>query len=105
MFRKTTSNALVGMALVLGLAVTLPSPAFAQGQPPARMATSDQKANSLKQLVIAAQEALNADGASLKVDGKLGPKTRMAIKSYQAKHGLKATGHLNKPTEAALKIS
>ncbi len=57
------------------------------------------------QNVSAVQDALNKEGANLKVDGKYGPKTRAAIKSYQQAHGLKATGHLDKATRDALKLS
>jgi peptidoglycan hydrolase-like protein with peptidoglycan-binding domain len=52
----------------------------------------------------AVQEALNKEGANLKVDGKWGSKTRAAVKSYQQAHGLKATGHLDKATKDALKV-
>ena len=51
-----------------------------------------------------AQEALNKEGASLKVDGKSGPQTRAALKSFQKAHGLKATGKLDKATKEALKL-
>jgi peptidoglycan hydrolase-like protein with peptidoglycan-binding domain len=44
------------------------------------------------------QMALNHHGAMLKADGMWGPKTMMAIKSFQMKNGLKATGHLNHMT-------
>ncbi|MHB1544748.1 MAG: peptidoglycan-binding domain-containing protein [Gammaproteobacteria bacterium] len=45
-----------------------------------------------------AQKALNRHGAHLKADGMWGPKTMMAIKSFQKSHGLKVTGHLNHMT-------
>lgn len=48
------------------------------------------------------QEALNAHGASLKVDGKMGPKTHAALVSFQKANHLKATGHADKETRAAL---
>ncbi|EQD53192.1 cell wall-associated hydrolase, invasion-associated protein [mine drainage metagenome] len=44
------------------------------------------------------QMALNHHGATVKADGMWGPKTMMAIKSFQKSHGLKATGHLNHMT-------
>ena len=50
-----------------------------------------------------AQEALNKSGANLKVDGIMGHETKAALKSFQQAHGLKATGHLDKATSAALK--
>ena len=53
--------------------------------------------------VKSAQEALNKNGANLAVDGKYGPKTRAAVKSFQQGHGLKVTGKLDKATLAALK--
>lgn len=48
------------------------------------------------------QTALNANGASLTVDGKMGPKTMAALKTFQQAHGLKVTGHPDKETLAAL---
>ncbi len=52
---------------------------------------------------MALQEALNKHGATLKVDGHIGPATRAAIKKFQAANGLKATGHADKATMAKLK--
>ncbi len=48
------------------------------------------------------QEALNRTGAKLTVDGVLGHKTRLALKSFQKAHKLKATGRLDKATRKAL---
>lgn len=50
------------------------------------------------------QKALNHSGAHLKADGMWGPKTMMAIRSFQKSHGLKATGHLNKATLTKLGV-
>lgn len=54
--------------------------------------------------VAKVQMALNKIGASLKIDGKLGPKTRAAIKNFQKSNKIKATGRLNKATLAKLKV-
>ena len=50
-----------------------------------------------------AQEALNKQGANLKVDGVMGPKTEAALKQYQQSHGMRATGELDDQTAASLK--
>jgi peptidoglycan hydrolase-like protein with peptidoglycan-binding domain len=52
-----------------------------------------------------AQEALNRNGANLTVDGKMGKKTVAAIKSFQKKSGLKATGKLDAKTKSALGVA
>ena len=39
---------------------------------------------------------------NLTADGKMGPKTIAAIKSFQKSHGLKATGKLDTKTKSAL---
>lgn len=44
------------------------------------------------------QTALNAHGASLKVDGMLGKRSREAIARFQHDNGLKATGWADKAT-------
>ncbi len=51
------------------------------------------------------QAALNAKGAALTVDGKMGPKTHAALMDFQKAHGLKATGRPDKETVAALKTT
>jgi peptidoglycan hydrolase-like protein with peptidoglycan-binding domain len=52
--------------------------------------------------VMQIQEALNKQGFKLKVDGLMGPKTKGALKEYQKKNGLKATGKADKATLAKL---
>ena len=54
--------------------------------------------------VKAIQEALNKAGAKLKVDGLMGKGTHAALKEFQSKHGLKATGYANKATLKALDV-
>ena len=46
--------------------------------------------------------ALNANGAQLDVDGKMGPKTVDALKAYQQQHNLKPTGRVDAATMKAL---
>ncbi len=109
----TIRFAALSVALLFGAATVLPLTAAAQTTPaPATAAPAmpmkhvmhhhHHHAGSAK--LKAVQEALNKEGASLTVDGIWGPKTRAAIKSYQQAHGLKATGHLDKATRAALKV-
>jgi peptidoglycan hydrolase-like protein with peptidoglycan-binding domain len=57
------------------------------------------------QSVKAAQEALNRNGANIEADGRLGPKTKAAIRQYQQKNGLQATGTLDSQTKARLGVS
>ena len=52
--------------------------------------------------VMGAQKALNDNGASIKVDGKMGPNTRRALMNYQAKNGLTVTGKLDPETASSL---
>ncbi len=51
------------------------------------------------------QSALNANGAKLTVDGKMGPKTHAALMDFQKAHGLKTTGRPDKETRDALKTT
>ena len=55
--------------------------------------------------IKAAQSALNRAGAKLAVDGKMGPKTRAALRDYQAKNGLQKTGSLDSATREKLGVS
>lgn len=108
MTKTTTRIATLAAAMLFGAATVLPltaTPSFAQQQPAtgqhmakrhmAHKAASDPA-------VMSAQDALNKQGASLTADGKMGPKTRAAVKSFQQAHGLKATGRLDKATKTAL---
>lgn len=54
------------------------------------------------QKVAHAQIRLNREGATLKVDGAMGPQTVKALKDYQKTHGLKPTGNLDKATSKKL---
>jgi peptidoglycan hydrolase-like protein with peptidoglycan-binding domain len=49
------------------------------------------------------QTALNANGATITVDGKMGPQTSAALTAFQQAHGLKVTGRIDKETMAALR--
>lgn len=51
------------------------------------------------------QNALNQHGASVTVDGKMGPQTRAALEDFQKSHNLKVTGRPDRETIAALRSS
>lgn len=58
-----------------------------------------KKANKPDSATIkAVQEALVAAGYKLKVDGNMGRTTKIALKKYQKKMGIKATGRIDKAT-------
>ena len=120
MFDRSKLNRALGAALLLG-AAAMPLAAMAAGTaatpaqgttssaaPAAATAAPAMKQSAGKeswhQEVMAAQTALNKDGASLTVDGKMGPKTKAALTAFQTKQNLKANGKLDKETKAALKV-
>jgi peptidoglycan hydrolase-like protein with peptidoglycan-binding domain len=53
-------------------------------------------------LVIWAQEHLYGAGLHIAIDGQFGPKTQSAVRSFQRRHGLSATGVVNGLTWDAL---
>jgi peptidoglycan hydrolase-like protein with peptidoglycan-binding domain len=55
-----------------------------------------------QQRIAKIQMGLNANGAQLDVDGKMGAKTRAALKAYQSAHKLKPTGQPDAATYKAL---
>ena len=93
-------------ALLLGAVFALPVAAIAatpeKSPAPASATHQNKMFMREKSEIESAQTALNKQGANLAVDGRLGPKTREAIKTFQAAHGLKATGKLDKATRTAL---
>jgi peptidoglycan hydrolase-like protein with peptidoglycan-binding domain len=52
--------------------------------------------------VSALQDALNKNGAKLKVDGQMGGKTKAALRNYQKANGLKVTGMADENTKKKL---
>jgi len=98
--------------LAAGLVATigLGGAALAQAAEPATAAPAaathhHHHGKTAHQRVERVQQALNASGAKLAVDGKWGPKTEAALKQFQQQHGLKATGHLDHATRSQLKLT
>jgi peptidoglycan hydrolase-like protein with peptidoglycan-binding domain len=107
------------MALVVALALAA-APPLAQAQTSSGSTSSDtMKSSDMKSSkggarggagmaantgqVKAAQQALKDQGLDPgPIDGKMGPKTKAALRDYQQKQGLKATGRLD--TETASKL-
>jgi peptidoglycan hydrolase-like protein with peptidoglycan-binding domain len=81
------------------------SPNATMSAPAAHTHAAGMHSMSHSQRIEKLQTALNANGAQLTVDGKMGPKTTAALSTFQQAHGLKATGHVDKATIAALKTS
>lgn len=52
--------------------------------------------------VRAMQQALRESGIDLKLDGKFGPQTAGALRTFQAQHGIAATGKLDAATRTAM---
>jgi peptidoglycan hydrolase-like protein with peptidoglycan-binding domain len=65
---------------------------------PAQPAEPDQRRISTQeaeQVVLIVQKSLQSLGTSLTVDGRLGPETEAAIRSFETAHGLKVTGRVS----------
>jgi peptidoglycan hydrolase-like protein with peptidoglycan-binding domain len=77
-----------------------PAPVAAPAPPPAPSMPANL--TPAQQRVAKVQMALNANGAQLDVDGKMGSKTVAALKAYQQQHNLKATGKVDAATMKAL---
>jgi murein L,D-transpeptidase YcbB/YkuD len=104
-----------GLALAPGYAAS-PAPNSSQSQPPSgqmngttqHMQQSGSRMHTQKEVsqskVEDVQKALNNNGASIRVDGVLGPQTRSALKRYQKEHGLKVTGQINANTEKKMNL-
>jgi peptidoglycan hydrolase-like protein with peptidoglycan-binding domain len=91
---KTPRFTALALALAIGAAFSMPFTTSADA--------ATKKTTHVSTSIKSAQESLNKNGASLTADGKMGPKTVTAIKSFQKSHGLKATGKLDAKTKSAL---
>jgi peptidoglycan hydrolase-like protein with peptidoglycan-binding domain len=79
-----------------------PAPAAAPQPPPPPPPMA--QAVSPRQHIEDVQTALNANGAHLVVDGRMGPKTRAALRGYQHRHHLRVTGRIDSETLSALGV-
>jgi peptidoglycan DL-endopeptidase CwlO len=79
------------------------SPPATNPAPAAHTHMAGSHAMTHTQRVERLQTALNANGATLTVDGKMGPQTSAALTAFQQAHGLKVTGRIDKETMAALR--
>jgi peptidoglycan hydrolase-like protein with peptidoglycan-binding domain len=79
------------------IAAPAPPPAPPPPAMPAHLTPAQQR-------IAKIQMALNANGSQLDVDGKLGPATRDALKTFQSAHGLKPTGRSDAATLKALGV-
>ena len=112
-------NRLTGLLIAAALAATpmstalaaAPAPAApaAPAQPPTATPASPQAkehhAMMSREHVKAIQTALNGMGEKVAVDGLWGPKTGSALRDFQQKHGLKATGGADAATLQQLKVT
>ena len=70
--------------------------------PPPQPPAMPPSLTAAQQRIAKIQTALNANGARLEVDGKMGAKTRDALKAYQSAHHLRPTGQPDAATMKAL---
>ncbi len=79
-----------------------PAPVAAPAPPPPPAPAMPANLTPAQQKVAKVQMALNANGASVDVDGKWGSKTSAALAAFQKAHNLKPTGKMNGATAKAL---
>ena len=98
--------AMMGNALAKDAAAPATQPAAEQqkAEAPATKAAPKHAMKGNAQ-VKAVQEALIQSGAKLTADGVMGKHTRIALRQYQKKNGLKATGKADKATLEKLGIA
>jgi peptidoglycan hydrolase-like protein with peptidoglycan-binding domain len=79
------------------------APAAGMSSMPGMSHTGTKSAAGRAARIEKLQTALNANGAQLTVDGKMGAQTKAALMDFQKSKGLKVTGKVDKETIAALK--
>jgi len=101
----------VGLFAIVGLAACSspsppppppPTPVAAPAPPPPPAPMMPSNLTPKQQQVAKVQMALNSNGAQLNVDGKWGPASSAALKSFQSAHSLKPTGKMDGATAKAL---
>jgi len=103
----SVSGALAASPAAAGASTAAPAAATTQpsSQMPATTMPMHHHMAMHSKHVKAIQAALNGKGEQVTVDGLWGPKTRAALKDFQQKNGLQATGHADKATLQKLNIS
>ena len=86
-------------------AASAPAAPAAATKAPMAQKTAERHESMSRKRVEAIQAALNQSGETVKVDGILGHKTTAALKDFQQKHGIKATGRADKATLSQLKVA
>ena len=77
-----------------------------QKQPQAQSGQQQSQSSSHSQETVKqVQQKLSDAGHQLEVDGIMGPKTQAALREYQQKNNLQASGQLDQKTMAALGVS
>jgi peptidoglycan hydrolase-like protein with peptidoglycan-binding domain len=61
---------------------------------------TNMSSDNIRQL----QQALNDNGEQVNIDGVMGPQTERALRDYQQKNGLQASGMLDEQTRQKLNI-
>jgi peptidoglycan hydrolase-like protein with peptidoglycan-binding domain len=101
------ASKIVGSAAVLATVTAFgamaQTPAPAQNAPAATAAHKNMSMSMSRSRVEAIQTALKNNGEDVAPDGVWGPKTVTALRDFQKKQGLKATGHMDRAT--ALKLN
>lgn len=67
--------------------------------------SGSQQASQDQETIKQVQQKLSDAGHELQADGIMGPKTQAALKEFQEKKGLQASGELDQQTMAALGVS
>lgn len=73
-------------------------------QPAAPPVAPAPKPMTHHQFIESVQTALNSNGAQVTVDGRMGPKTVAALRTFQNQHKLKVTGRPDHATLQALGV-
>lgn len=77
----------------------------AQSEQTQQTQSGSQQASQSQETVKQVQQKLSEAGHEVQADGIMGPKTQAALKEFQEKKGLQASGQLDQQTLAALGVS
>lgn len=97
--RLVSPAAILIIALVTVCAFAVDSVVLAkETKSQAKQTAAKSKKKLDPELVKSVQKALSDAGYKVKIDGRVGPQVRAALKKYQKKNKLKATGRIDKAT-------